>query len=281
MSESLSKLTSYVALTSGEALSKLEGYAVLIPGIALSKSNNAAVLAPGVGLSKLVSYAVLSLGELPSFGPIPLFPVLPESFPIRLSIVMDTIIGTVKSLREVRVAQQQYPLWDIEIPFEELRDQTQNQEPYEPFTYPTVYQQYEELVQFWLMMYGQANIFAFDAPWDDSRSNQLIGVGDGETETFTVYRTWGTGQLSVLLPVGMVNEVFSVTVGGTPVSASDYTINRNKITFTTAPAPGAQIIMTFSFYYLCRFVADEQDFEEFSKNRWTVPSLKFRSVYWP
>src|ERR1035437_2676835 len=137
MSESLSKLVDYVSLTPGEAITKLENYVILQPGLTASK---------------IVAYAVLSLSPVPplpdsfgTFGPIPIFPNLPESFPVKLSIVMDTIVGTTKSLREVRVAQQALPLWDIEIPFQELRDKTQNQTPYIPFVYPEVFQQYEEL----------------------------------------------------------------------------------------------------------------------------------------
>lgn len=232
----------------------------------------------------------------PSFGPIPIagftglgppFPGIPEGFPVRLSIVMDTTIGTTKSLREVRVANQQLPLWDIEIPFQELRDETQNQLPYEPFVYPVVYQQYEELCQLWLMMYGQTGIFAFDAPWDNSREDQLIGIGDGETYIFTVVRTWGTGLTATTVPVGLINTITNVKVDGADVSSSHYLTDRNKIYFRDLsgnlypPGDGLDITMTFSFYYLCRFVEDEQDFEEFSKNRWTVPSLKFRAVIWP
>ena len=221
------------------------------------------------------------------FGAIPVFPTLPESFPVKVDIVLDTIIGTTKSLREMRVAQQTFPLWDIELPFPEIRDQTQNQVPYEPFVYPQVYQEYETLVENWLMMYGQANVFAFDCPWDDSRSNQLIGTGDGVSYIFQIYRTWGLGAQATIAPVGMVNTIFEVQVNGVTVPSSHYFVNRDKICFVDAkgfiypPGAGLDITLTFSYYYLCRFTEDEQDFEEFAKNRWTVPSLKFRAVVWP
>ena len=191
---------------------------------------------------------------------------------------MDTTLGTTKSLREMRYAQRLYPLWDIELLFEELRDQTQNQTVFAPFA---GFVQYEQLVQLWLSMYGQTNLFAFDAPWDDSRSNQLIGVGDGTTTTFTIYRTWGTGDTATVAPIGLINTVFSVGVGGIIQPTSAYSTLRNKITFAVTPALGANIQMTFSFYYLCRPVEDQQDWEEFAQNRWAVKSLKFRAVFWP
>lgn len=260
-----SKLVTYNALTFGQSQNyKLTAYNALAQG--------------HVENYKLVTYLALTPGGPNfSFGPIPIFPILPEGYPVNISIVMDTTVGTTKSLRETRVAQQTYPLWDIEIPFYELRDQTQNQTPYGPFA---GYAQYEELVQIWLMAYGQTNVFGFTCPWDASRSAQLIGTGDGATTTFTAYRTWGSGALATIAPVGLINSVTQVSVNGTPISSSLYTVNRDSITFTTAPAAAAAITMTFSYYYLCRFSEDEQDFEEFGKNRWQVPSLKFQAVLW-
>ena len=235
----------------------------------------------GSGFTSTYTASTVSSG---AFGPIPVFPTLPIGYPVKVSPNMDTIIGTTKSLREMRVALRHVPLWDFEIKFEELVDQTQNQTAYAPFAGEM---QYEQLVQLWISMYGQANVFAFDCPWDDSRSNQQIGTGDGTTTTFTVYRTWGLGANATLAPVGMVNTVYQVQVNGVTVPSTEYYIARDTIVFKDAsgnpypPGNGYAITMTFSFYYLCRFVEDEQDFEEFAKNRWTVPSLKFRSVYWP
>ena len=211
-------------------------------------------------------------------GPIPIFPVLPQGFPIKFNPSMDTIIGTTKSLREMRVAQRRVPLWDIEILFEELRDQTQNQTLYAPFT---GFQQYEELVQLWLMMYGQTNVFGFDCFWDNSRENQFIGAGDSRTQIFTIYRTWGQGAQATLASIGLINEVFDVKINNILVPNSEYIIIRNKIYFNTPPAMSVPITMSFSFYYLCRFIADEQDFEEFAKDRWAAKSLKMRAVNWP
>ena len=130
------------------------------------------------------------------------------------------------------------------------------------------------------MMYGQSNVFAFNCPWDNSRSDQALDAGDGTTTTFTAYRTWGIGNNATKAPVGLINTVSQVTVNGSVVSPFTYSVGRDSITFDTAPANGATVAMTFTYYYLCRFVEDEQNFEEFAKNRWTVPSLKFQAVVW-
>lgn len=226
----------------------------------------------------------LLVSSPPPEAPIPVFPPLPQGFAVKMSPVMDTTIGTVKSLREMRVAQQTFPLWDFEILFEELLDQTQNQVLYAPFAGKT---QQMQLMELWLMMYGQTGVFAFDCPWDDSRTDQQIAIGDGVTYVFTIYRTWGLGANATLASIGTINTVTNVKINGVTISTGHYRIVRNKIYFLDAsnvaypPGNGLAVTMTFSFYYLCRFVADEQDFEEFAKNRWTVPSLKFRAVNWP
>jgi hypothetical protein len=237
----------------------------------------------GVVRETLVLYVPNANIFRPNFGSIPIFPTLPQGFPIKISPSMDTVVGTTKSLREMRVPQRLLPLWDIEILFEELKDQTQNQVPYSTFA---GFEQYQELVQLWVMMYGQSNVFAFDCPWDNSRTDQSIGVGNGTTIEFIISRTWGTGSTATTAPVGMINVVTNVKVNGIIVPTSQYYTDGNILRFVGSdgqpypPAIGEAVTMTFSFYYLCRFVEDEQDFEEFALNRWTVPSLKFRAVTW-
>lgn len=286
----LSKTVSYVVLDQVDIrASKLVAYVVLTPGV-LDQVTSSDSFVPSfsvtdtladTGASSDVFTPIFSEGV---YSGIPIFPTLPIGFPVKVSIVMDTTIGTTKSLREMRVAQQTLPLWDIEIPFEELVDQTPNQTPYAPFA---GFIQYQELAQTWVMMYGQSGNFLFDCPWDDSRSDQIIGVGDGTTYIFTISRTWGFGASATIAPVGAVNAVTNVKVNGTIISPSDYYIVGNKLYFqdtsgnTYPPGVGLDVTMTFSYYYLCRFVEDEQDFEEFAKSRWRVPSLKFRAMIWP
>ncbi|MDE3061354.1 MAG: DUF2460 domain-containing protein, partial [Pseudomonadota bacterium] len=52
----------------------------------------------------------------------------------------------------------------------------------------------------------------------------------------------------------------------------------NLLTFNTAPANGSQITATFRYYFVCRFAADTQDFEEFMANLWTLHEVKLMSV---
>lgn len=211
-------------------------------------------------------------------GPIPVFPQVPYSLPIKLRPTMKTIIGKDSVNREVRFPQQTFPLWEIELLFEELRDQTQNQILYEPFL---GYTQYEDLVLQWLLSYGKGYVFAFDAPWDDSRADQPLGTGDGLTTVFTAVRQWGQAPLDITESVGQINLIYNVKINGTIASPLTYTVGRNQITFLSPPGSGLPITMTFSFYYLCHFMENQQEFTEFSENRWEIKSLKMRSIYWP
>ena len=236
--------------------------------------NTATLLVDGVMRQVLVT-------NPPPLLPFPVFPALPYGFPVKVRPVMSTIVSVGPAGREARYPKQASALWEFDLTFEELRDQTQNQTLYNIF-YGLL--QYQQLVQHFLMMYGQGGMFAFDAPWDDSRANQPIGTGDGSTYVFPVYRTWGSTSAQLAELVGMVNTVTNVKVNGVTVNPAHYYINVNKLVFQDAsgnlypPANGAQITMTFSFYYVCQFVNDEQEFEMFGENRWSVKTLTIRSM---
>ena len=55
--------------------------------------------------SQLRRKVLVQIDPYASFGPIPVFPTLPQGFPIKVVPTMDTVIGTTKSLREVRVGR--------------------------------------------------------------------------------------------------------------------------------------------------------------------------------
>lgn len=187
---------------------------------------------------------------------------------------MASVKGRISSGRDMRAPQQQLPIWQFEINFETLRDQTQNA------TLGSLagFTDFMKLSQLFIASIGQFGQFLFDAWWDDSRADQPIGTGDGGTTSFTIVRTWGYGGLQFTEPVGWVNVMTSVQVAGVTQSPSTYSVSgSNTLIFTLAPASGAAITATFSFYYLCQFAEDQHDYSEFYKDRWTV-KIKFRSV---
>ena len=71
-----------------------------------------------------------------------------------------------------------------------------------------------------------------------------------------------------------------VTRNGVYVDPSAYSVNplTGVITFTTAPALNVVLRWSGWFAFICRFLDDSQDFEQFMQNLWTIKSVKFQSV---
>ena len=206
---------------------------------------------------------------------IPVFPTLPVGFPVVVKPTFANISGSIPSGRSMRAPQQTLPIWEFELNFESLRDQTQNSQPFLPLAGFT---DFTKLSQVFIANIGQYGKFLFDAWWDDSRLDQPIALGDGTSTRFLMVRTWGYGLIQFTEPVGSVNVITNVKINGTVQDPSTYFITSNNVlVFRSAPANGVTITSTFSYYYLCQFSEDMQDYSEFMKNRWTA-KIKFRSV---
>ncbi len=55
-------------------------------------------------------------------------------------------------------------------------------------------------------------------------------------------------------------------------------VQPNTLTFSGTPATGVAITADFAYAFICRFLDDQEDFENFMSGLWKVDSLKFRSV---
>lgn len=172
----------------------------------------------------------------------------------------STRISKRTSGREVRAANYAYPLYAFELTYEVLRA-------------ATAYQELQQLMGFFLQRQGQFDSFLYLDPTDHLVASQVIGVGDGVTTTFPLIRDLG-GWVE---PIGAAANTPTVTVGGT-VQAG-WTIAGNLLTFGSAPAAGAQIqVANLEFYFVCRFLDDVQDYENWSNDLWLLKSCKFTSV---
>lgn len=131
----------------------------------------------------------------------------------------------------------------------------------------------QTLLGFYLAAQGRLGTFLYVDPTDSSVANQAIGTGDGASRTFTLQRTVG----GFTEPVSWATAVTTASVNG--VAQSGWTLAApNTLTFATAPANGTVVTATFAYAYLCRFLEDQQDFENIMSGLWQVQSLKFRSV---
>jgi hypothetical protein len=125
----------------------------------------------------------------------------------------------------------------------------------------------------YLQCQGQFGTFLYADPSDCAVTGQALALGDGATTQFTFQRTLG----GFTEPVSFVTAVAQVKVNGVAVTGWNL-IQPNILSFAAAPPAGQPILASFNYAYQCRFLDDQEDFEQFMSGLWMVQSLKFRSV---
>lgn len=132
----------------------------------------------------------------------------------------------------------------------------------------------QTLMGFYLGLQGRFGTFLFTDPTDNSVTNQILGYGDGTTTIFPLMRTVGaTTELSP--PASSYPKVY---LDGVLQTSGWSLTSANAIQFTSAPATYSTITATFTYAFNCRFLDDQEDFENFMNGLWRVQTLKFRST---
>ncbi|QGM48009.1 hypothetical protein H2LOC_009065 [Methylocystis heyeri] len=132
----------------------------------------------------------------------------------------------------------------------------------------------QEIMGLYLQCAGGLGNFLYADPNDNAAVDQLIAIGDGSTMRFPFMRRIGVA----LEPVGFVTGVAEVSLNAVPQPSGWALDAPNLLQFATPPPVGASIATSFTFAFVCRFVDDELDFENFMQNLWAAKSVKFRSV---
>ena len=198
----------------------------------------------------------------------PSFPALPGvTFPVKKTPRFNNIVSKHASGREVRTALYANPIWEFELAISGLDGAG-------AFSGLTA-NSYQALANLFLVCQGGYGTFLYADPTDNAATSQIIGTGDGTTSSFYLARQFVSGGF--LEPVGWVNAVSSVTVGGAS-SSSWSLVQPNTLSFAAPPVYGQAIAASFTYSYQCRFSEDTVDFEEFMSNLWEMKSLKFQSV---
>jgi|GEM_PF-397546 len=183
----------------------------------------------------------------------------------------STRVASHASGREVRVALMNYPLYEFETAYNGL---TSASAP-APAQTGLGASSLQSLMGFFLQLLGQAGVFLYTDPDDNTVVGQAIGVGDGATQCFVIGRTLGGFNE----PVGWVAAIADVYLNGVAQASSGWVFTApNSLGFYTAPGAGVAITADFSFAFQCRFLDDRIDFEEFMASLWKLGSMKFRSV---
>lgn len=163
--------------------------------------------------------------------------------------------------REQRASFQQFPLYSFSLPFEFLRDLAVSPDA-------------QTLIGFFMARQGSFDSFLYADPDDNSVTDMQFGTGDGVTKDFQLVRSYGAGGFTFAEPVQNLNGTPTIKDAGTPTSA--FTVNSTGlISFTSAPATGHVLTWSGSFYYRCRFLADEIDPSKMMAGFWELKKLEF------
>lgn len=174
---------------------------------------------------------------------------------------------TAASVGNSAVALKPYPTWDFEFDL----DRITGNEALGNSVLAT-------FLGIYMATAGQAGLFLFVDPQDNSVSAAQFGVGDGVSTLFQLSRNIG-GSVDI---IQNVNGSIQVFVNGVLTSVS--ISSTGVITFSPAPANNAVLTWTGSFYFLCRFSEDIVDsVRSFTRNsgtdQWDISSIKFNSEF--
>ena len=189
------------------------------------------------------------------------FPALPGlGWSVTKTPRFKTSVQQASSGKEIRLALMSYPIWEFTLTFEVLRG-------------ANGFSEIQTLMGFFLARLGMYDSFLFDDPSDDTATNSAFGTGDGTTTAFQLTRSMG----GFAEPIQNLNSAPSIYINGSLTTA--YTLGSTGIiTFTTAPASGAVLTWSGTFYFRCRFLDDVAEFEQFALNLWQLKKIQFQSV---
>lgn len=185
------------------------------------------------------------------------------AFSVHKKPTFKTKISEASSGNEFRNALMQYPRWDFELTYEFLEDSS------------GAASSLKTIMGFFLARQGSFDSWLFKDPDDYLVTGGLCGVADGVTTEFPFCRTIG----EFAEKVGQVDEANTINVYVDGVlQTTGYTVTLpNLIVFDSAPVSG-NVTADFQFFFACRFIDDQQDYEKFYDKLWNLQTCDFRSI---
>lgn len=180
--------------------------------------------------------------------------------------LFKTAISEARSGKEVRSAAMAQPRYRIELTYSYLKNDGMIGAGNPDDDLRTI-------LGFFLARQGSFDSFLWAHPYDNTVTSQNLGTGNGSQTQFQLLRTIGGFSETIQ----NVNQITSLTVGGvTKTQGVDFTVSpTGMITFTSAPANGAAIVVSFTFYYRVRFADDQIDFENFMYKLYELKKCEF------
>ncbi|HVA15463.1 MAG TPA: DUF2460 domain-containing protein [Stellaceae bacterium] len=173
--------------------------------------------------------------------------------------------------KETRIADWSYPRHQWSLSFDFLRQGSFSGAAYAEFAL---------LAGFFNLRQGAYDSFLYTDADDNMATAQALATGDGATTSFALLRSFGGFAEPILAP----NVVSHVYLNGVVQSGGSYSVNAwgaaspGTLAFTTAPGAGVAIAADFSFYFPCRFAADQMDFEKFMAALYAAKKVAFISL---
>jgi len=159
---------------------------------------------------------------------------------------------------ERRVQQRIYPMYNVELSVEVLRDAVGLDEA-------------KNLIGFFNARAGMFDAFRYTDPDDNSVTDQLFGARDGTTVEFQLVRTYG----GFAEPVHNVNVLTNIKSNGVALaSPADYSISATGLVTLAAPGtPGHVLTWTGSYYWRVIFDEDRLPFRKLLQGLWDLRKL--------
>lgn len=182
--------------------------------------------------------------------------------------IFDTSKELSVSGRTARYPRRITPRWQWELNFDAVFQNYQSGTPYGGNA------DMATLAGFFAQLYGGAYPFQYLSADDNSVTGQALGTGDGATKTFQLVRALGGFTEKVNAP----NAVAVYVNGVLKTLGADYSLSASGlVTFVAAPAAGAAVTWTGTYYWVCEFDDDLIEFEQIMSGIYQVRKLTFTS----
>lgn len=191
-----------------------------------------------------------------------LFPDLTIGYDLTRKPMFNTKIMTSVNGRELRASYQAVPKYEFSLTLPGLQERKG---------------ELQAIEDFFVARRGAFDSFLFKMPWD--HEYECTFVGDGQTDTFQLYKKSGEG----VIPLGNT-EIFETE---DPLMWDEdldkpmwsdlearmwdmqYGVSKNGVLTLPVPlAEGDKVTAKGTFYYRCRFADDGQAFTLFSYRLW-------------
>jgi hypothetical protein len=215
----------------------------------------------------------------------PVFPSLPGlGWSVKKSPRFQTRTQQAISGRQLRIVDQQYPIWSFTLDFPLLRDDNDSRAG--SGVGPGIgYNELRTLAGFFLALQGAYGNFLFSDPTDNTVAGQYLMTGNGSAASAPLLRQMGNFAEPLLGVIADGSQPLQFFFNGVLQSSGlatssqfGYTGIADTVSFTAAPASSVVVTANYSYYFLCHFADDTMDLANFMYQLWQAKAVQFESV---